>query len=284
MVMSYAPVRNGLFVSFLPRFLLVIVSSLFWSAANGSPQALAESTGYRSGERFVEHPPIEVPTFLSDGDDVVSPGRYLVRVRAGRILLADAELRQVQLRAPCKMSISKKSYQQPEVTLTKLGRRWQIRYVYRAWVCGVLLDEVELPKSKPSNDIDRTALKKRRRAVSSGVYDEPDSYELVTRVLERRALDLKPCLLRAERRGHRLTSEELSKCMCSMSKSWRLPQPEKPLEIALRVVPFPFGLAFEATPSGKRNKCRGWIGRGPVQSGVEVGGLWLEVMDEGYRP
>ena len=177
-------------MSFLPRFFSGFLSCLFFGGGNGLTQALAESTGYRSGERFIEHPPIEVPTFLSDGDDVISPGRYLVRVRAGRILLADAELRQVRLRAPCKMSISKKSYPQPEVTLIQVGRRWQIRYVYRAWVCGVLLHEVELPKSKPERDVDRLVSKKRRRVVSSGVYDEPDSYELVTRVLERRALDL----------------------------------------------------------------------------------------------
>ena len=55
--------RNGLFVSFLPRIFLVVALALVFGGVNGVPQALAESTGYRSGERFIEHPPIEVPTF-----------------------------------------------------------------------------------------------------------------------------------------------------------------------------------------------------------------------------
>ena len=70
-----------------------------------------------------------------------------------------------------------------------------------------------------------------------------------------------------------------------MSKSWRLPKPEKTLEIALRVVPFSFWASFLRRPHlARETSVGGWVGRGPVQSGVEVGGLWLEVMDEGYRP
>ena len=281
--MSFARAKSGLFVSCQVK-IIVCALSLLVSSFGVAFEVHGEVSGYRSGERFVEHPPVKVSEFLSYGDEVLSPGAYLIRVRAGRILFADAELRQVRLRAPCKLSVSKRSYPQPEISVTQSGGYRRIRYVYRAWSCSVDLRKVERPKAETEDTQDVPELKKLRRTISSGVYDEPDSYELVTRMLERRALELKPCLKRAERRGSRLTDEELTKCMCSLSKTWKLPMVEKPLAIALRVVPFPFGLAFEHSPGGIRKDCRGWIGRGPVKSGVEVGGLWLEVMDEGYTP
>lgn len=283
MAMSFARAKSVSFVSFQVKC-FAYAFGLLVGAFGFSLEALGESSGYRSGERFVEHPPISIPAFVSDGDEVLSPGDYFIRVRAGRILFADAELRQVRLRAPCKLSVSKRSYPQPDISLTSSGSYWRVRYVYRSWSCLVVLRETKAPTARVKEEQDLPELKKRHRVVSSGVYDELDSYELVTRMLERRALELKPCLLRAERRGSRLTAKELTKCMCSLSKTWKLPRTEKPLPIALRVVPFPFGLAFEHLPSGIRKECRGWVGRGPVESGVEVGGLWLEVMDEGYKP
>ena len=244
--------------------------------------ASADSSGYRVGERFIEHPPIELRQSLTDGKDVLRPGRYRVRVRAGRIIVADAELRQVQLRAPCKWSVLGKSFSQPQVTLMKSGQEWRLDYRYRAWSCALTLREDK--GLIPDEQLKLPESVKRRRTISSGIFDEPDAYELLTQTLEKRASDLKPCLVRAERRGPRLTVNELSRCMCSMSEVWRLPKVEKPLDIALRVVPYPFGLAFTHRADGRKADCRGWLGRGPIQNGVEVGGLWLEVLDEGYEP
>lgn len=138
------------------------------------------------------------------------------------------------------------------------------------------------PASAPT---ERRALDitKKKRDVSSGVFDETDTYELVTRILEQRAREFRPCLLRAERQGSRLKLASLSRCACGFVNSWRFPPLDRTIKVALRIVPFPFGIAFQLGNDQAIRECRAWVGRGPVDSGVEVDGLWLEVLDEGYQ-
>ena len=266
----------------ISSFSLLVVATMLVLSTSGP--ASADESGYRSGQRFIEHPPVSIGVGLTDGKTTLSPGNYRVRVRAGRLVFADAEMRQVALRVPCKFAVLASNLRAPKITQKKVGTSWRIEYAYRAWRCAVILAESSAKLDTPKVARAVPELTKFKRPISSGVYDEPDSYELATRLLERRALELKPCLLRAERRGTRLRPEDLTKCMCSLSSVWKLPRVEKPLAVALRVVPFPFGLSFVQGPDGRRKECRAWIGRGPVESGVEVGGLWLEVLDEGYEP
>ena len=283
--MNFVLAKSVLFEFFRvksPRCLLVVVAASLVLSFSGP--ASADESGYRAGQRFIEHPPVSIETGLTDGQTTLSPGSYRVRVRAGRLVFADAEMRQVVLRAPCKFAVLTSNLRAPKITQKKLGTTWRIEYAYRAWRCAVTLRESPAKPDTPQLARTLPELTKIKRPVSSGVYDEPDAYELATRLLEQRALELKPCLLRAERKGTRLRAEDLTKCMCSLSSVWKLPHVEKPLAVALRVVPFPFGLSFVQNPDGRRSECRAWIGRGPVESGVEVGGLWLEVLDEGYEP
>ena len=104
-----------------------------------SVQAWAEESGYRSGQRFVEHPPIQILSSLTDGKEVLPTGSYRVRVRAGRMVFADAEMRQVALRLPCKFAVLPSNLATPKITQKKVGETWRIEYAYRAWRCAVTL-------------------------------------------------------------------------------------------------------------------------------------------------
>ena len=200
--------------------LLVVATMLVLST---SGPASADESGYRSGQRFIEHPPVSIGVGLTDGKTTLSPGNYRVRVRAGRLVFADAEMRQVTLRAPCKFAVLASNLSAPKITQKKVGTSWRIEYAYRAWRCAVILAESSAKLDTPKVARAVPELTKFKRPISSGVYDEPDSYELATRLLERRALELKPCLLRAERKGTRLRAEDLTKCMCSLSSYGSFP-------------------------------------------------------------
>ena len=244
--------------------------------------ALADTGGYRQGQRFEEHPPLDVPFGVSAKGVFLPPGSYVVRVRAGRLIFADAELRQVRLRVPCRMSVTQSTFEQPSIDVSSNSRGLYVRYSYRAWSCFAMLARAQAPDTTTQT---RTSLEhaKMKRNVSSGVFEEADTYELVTRILEQRAREFRPCLLRAERQGSRLKLDGLTRCACGFVESWRFPPLDSTIKVALRVVPFPFGIAFQLEKDRRLKDCRAWIGRGPVDSGVEVDGLWLEVLDEGYQ-
>ena len=200
--MNFVLAKSVLFEFFRvksPRCLLVVVAASLVLSLSGP--ASADESGYRSGQRFIEHPPVSIKTGLTDGQTTLSPGSYRVRVRAGRLVFADAEMRQVVLRAPCKFAVLTSNLRAPKITQKKLGTTWRIEYAYRAWRCAVTLRESSAKPDTPQLARTLPELTKIKRPISSGVYDEPDSYELATRLLEQRALELKPCLLTCGAQG-----------------------------------------------------------------------------------
>ena len=86
---------------------------------------------------------------LTDGQTTLSPGSYRVRVRAGRLVFADAEMRQVVLRAPCKFAVLASNLRAPKITQKKVGTTWRIEYAYRAWRCAVILAESSAKPDTP---------------------------------------------------------------------------------------------------------------------------------------
>ena len=197
--------------------------------------------------------------------DVFVPARVLhLSLSKGAFVFTDPKTMIVLSSVPVVSSVSTEDLvEQPILEILRDGKKVTLSLAYK--------DEVHVAQGEtaegrePSGTSPDVATSKVGVDVSAELSKRPKDVELIMRATVRYREGVMHCADKAFRRRWGTDHRKFKRCLCPITRSWRLPKVKKPLRLSVELQRYRSGMSFTVNARGRVTECRVWRGRRPPE-------------------